>query len=130
MKRNNNLIITSSETVCVGLVMLFNQGIIRDDPHNLLIHSMHAFGQIPWVIALLLIGIAGLLVAASGIHKWKLEFVATVILGGLWAAYTTFFFIQDEYFSPNISVSTVLSSYVFVRILVDAFFNYSGGDHK
>ena len=130
MKRNHNLIITSAETVCVGIVMLFNQGIIRDDPHNLLIHSTHAFGQIPWVIALLLIGIAGLLVAASGIHKWKLEFIATVILGGLWASYVMVFFIQDEYFSPNISVSTVLSSYVFIRILVDAFFNYSGGDHK
>lgn len=130
MKHNHNLIITSAETVCVGLVMLFNQGIIRDDPHNLLIHSTHAFGQIPWVIALLLIGIVGLLVAASGIHKWKLEFIATVILGGLWASYVMVFFIQDEYFSPNISVSTVLSSYVFIRILVDAFFNYSGGDHK
>ena len=130
MKRNHNLIITSAETVCVGIVMLFNQGIIRDDPHNLLIHSTHAFGKIPWVIALLLIGIAGLLVAASGIHKWKLEFIATVILGGLWASYVMVFFIQDEYFSPNISVSTVLSSYVFIRILVDAFFNYSGGDHK
>lgn len=130
MKRNHNLIITSAETVCVGLVMLFNQELIRDDPNNLLIHSTHAFGQIPWVIALLLIGVAGLLVAASGIHKWKLEFVATVILGGLWAAYTAVFFIQDEYFRPNISTSTVLSSFVFIRILVDAFFNYSGGDHK
>lgn len=130
MKRNHNLIITSAETVCVGLVMLFNQGIIRDDPHNLLIHSTHAFGQIPWVIALLLIGFFGLIVAVSDIHKWKLEFIATVILGGLWASYVMVFFIQDEYFSPNISVSTVLSSYVFVRILVDAFFNYSGGDHK
>ena len=130
MKRNHNLIITSAETVCVGLVMLFNQGVIRDDPHNLLIHSTHAFGQIPWVVALLLIGMVGLLVAVSGIHKWKLEFVATVVLGGLWAAYTAVFFIQDEYFSPRISVSTVLSSYVFIRILVDAFFNYSGGDHK
>lgn len=130
MKRNHNLIITSAETVCVGLVMLFNQGIIRDDPHNPLIHSVHVFGQIPWVIALLLIGIVGLLVAVSGIHKWKLEFIATVVLGGLWASYVMVFFIQDEYFSPDISVSTVLSSYVFVRILVDAFFNYSGGDHK
>lgn len=130
MKRNHNLIITSAETECAGLVMLFNQGVIRDDPHNLLIHSTHAFGQIPWIIALLLIGMAGLLVAVSGIHKRKLEFVATVVLGGLWAAYTAVFFIQDEYFSPNISVSTVLSSYVFIRILVDAFFNYSGGDHK
>ena len=130
MKRNHNLIITSAETVCVGLVMLFSQGVIRDDPHNLLIHSTHAFGQIPWVVALLLIGMVGLLVAVSGIHKWKLEFVATVVLGGLWAAYTAVFFIQDEYFRPRISVSTVLSSYVFIRILVDAFFNYSGGDHK
>ena len=130
MKRNHNLIITSAETVCVGLVMLFNQGIIRDDPHNPLIHSVHAFGQIPWVIALLLIGIVGLLVAVSGIHKWKLEFVTTVALGGLWAAYTAVFFIQDEYFRPNISASTVLSSFVFIRILVDAIFNNSGADHK
>lgn len=130
MKRNSNLIITSAETVCVGLVMLFNQGLIRDDPHNLVIHSVHAFGKIPWVIALLLIGTAGLLVAVSGIHKWKLEFGATVVLGGLWASYAMVFFIQDEYFRPNISVNTVLSIYVFIRILVDAFFNYSGGDHK
>ena len=130
MKRNHNLIITSAETVCVGLVMLFNQELIRDDPHNLLIHSTHAFGKIPWVIALLLVGMIGLLVASSGIHKWKLEFIATVVLGGLWAAYTAVFFIQDEYFRPQIRVSTVLSSYVFIRILVDAFFNYSGGDHK
>lgn len=130
MKRNHNLIITSAETMCAGLVMLFNQGVIRDDPHNLLIHSMHAFGQIPWIIALLLIGTVGLLVAASGIHKWKLEFIATVVLGGLWASYSVVFFVQDEYFRPRISVSTVLSIYVFIRILVDAFFNYSGGDHK
>lgn len=130
MKRNHNLIITSAETVCVGLVMLFNQELIRDDPHNLLIHSTHAFGKIPWVIALLLVGVIGLLVAASGIHKWKLEFIATVVLGGLWAAYTAVFFIQDEYFRPQIRVSTVLSAYIFIRILVDAFFNYSGGDHK
>ena len=130
MKRNHNLIITSAETVCVGLVMLFNQELIRDDPHNLLIHSTHAFGKIPWVIALLLVGMIGLLVASSGIHKWKLEFIATVVLGGLWAAYTAVFFIQDEYFRPQIRVSTVLSAYVFIRILVDAFFNYSGGDHK
>ena len=130
MKRNHNLIITSAETVCVGLVMLFNQELIRDDPHNLLIHSTHAFGKIPWVIALLLVGMIGLLVASSGMHKWKLEFIATVVLGGLWAAYTAVFFIQDEYFRPQIRVSTVLSAYVFIRILVDAFFNYSGGDHK
>ena len=130
MKHNHTLIITSAETVCVGLVMLFNQELIRDDPHNLLIHSTHAFGKIPWVIALLLVGMIGLLVASSGIHKWKLEFIATVVLGGLWAAYTAVFFIQDEYFRPQIRVSTVLSSYVFIRILVDAFFNYSGGDHK
>lgn len=130
MKRNHNLIITSAETVCVGLVMLFNQELIRDDPHNLLIHSTHAFGKIPWVIALLLVGVIGLLVAASRIHKWKLEFIATVVLGGLWAAYTAVFFIQDEYFRPQIRVSTVLSAYIFIRILVDAFFNYSGGDHK
>lgn len=130
MKRNHNLIITSAETACVGLVMLFNQELIRDDPNNLLIHSTHAFGKIPWVIALLLVGVIGLLVAASGIHKWKLEFIATVVLGGLWAAYTAVFFIQDEYFRPQIRVSTVLSAYIFIRILVDAFFNYSGGDHK
>ena len=130
MKRNHNLIITSAETVCAGLVMLFNQGVIRDDPHNLLIHSTHAFGQIPWIIALLLIGTVGLLVAVSGIHKWKLEFISTVVLGGLWASYSVVFFVQDEYFRPRISVSTVLSIYVFIRILVDAFFNYSGGDHK
>ena len=130
MKRNHTLVITSAETVCVGLVRLFNQEVIRDDLHNPLIHSTHAFGQIPWVIALLLIGIFGLLVAVSGIHKWKLEFIATVVLGGLWASYSAVFFIQDEYFRPNISVSTVLSSYVFIRILVDVFFNYSGGDHK
>lgn len=130
MKRNHNLIITSAETVCAGLVMLFNQTVIRDDPNNRFIHSVHTFGQIQWIIALLVIGIAGLLVAVSGIHKWKLEFIATVILGGLWASYSMVFLIEDEYFSPHISVSTVLSSYVFVRILVDAFFNYSGGDHK
>lgn len=130
MKRNHNLIITSAETVCVGLVMLFNQEVIRDDPRNPLIHSTHAFGKIPWVIALLLVGVIGLLVAAFGIHKWKLEFIATVALGGLWAAYTAVFFIQDEYFRPQIRVSTVLLAYIFIRILVDAFFNYSGGDHK
>lgn len=44
MKRNHNLIITSAETVCVGLVMLFNQEGIRDDPNNPFIHSVHALG--------------------------------------------------------------------------------------
>ncbi|WP_438439845.1 hypothetical protein ABDK69_06280 [Limosilactobacillus fermentum] len=50
MKRNHNLIITSAETVCVGLVMPFNQEGIRDDPNNPFIHSVHALGQIPWVV--------------------------------------------------------------------------------
>ncbi|MEZ7280409.1 hypothetical protein [Limosilactobacillus fermentum] len=130
MKRNHNLIITSTETICVGLVMLFNQEMIRDDPHNLVVHSVHAFGQIPWVTVLLLVGSASLLVALSGIRKWKMEFIATVVLGGLWASYSVVFLIQDEFFRPTVSVSTVLSGYVFIRILMDAFFNYSGGDHK
>ncbi|MCO8299440.1 hypothetical protein [Limosilactobacillus fermentum] len=130
MKRNHNLIITSTETICVGLVMLFNQEMIRDDPHNLVVHSVHAFGQIPWVTVLLLVGSTSLLVALSGIQKWKMEFIATVVLGGLWASYSVVFLIQDEFFRPTVSVSTVLSGYVFIRILMDAFFNYSGGDHK
>ncbi|MEK1317882.1 hypothetical protein HCY06_10035 [Limosilactobacillus fermentum] len=110
--------------------MLFNQEMIRDDPHNLVVHSVHAFGQIPWVTVLLLVGSASLLVALSGIQKWKMEFIATVVLGGLWASYSVVFLIQDEFFGPTVSVSTVLSGYVFIRILMDAFFNYSGGDHK
>lgn len=124
-KRNNSLMITSIETVIVGFVLIFNHP--YDDPTRPVFHAMNLFQSWPMCASLLVLGGGVLILTICNYHKHFADFVATVIMAALWMAYLVTFFVQDALLQPSVSVATILVGFVFIRILLDAFFHFERG---
>lgn len=124
-KRNNSLMITSIETVMVGLVLIFNHP--YDDRSHPVFHAMNLFQSWPMCAFLLVLGGGVLILTICNFHKYFADFVATVLMAALWMAYLVAFFVQDAFLRPNVSAATVLIGFVFIRIQLDAFLNFERG---
>lgn len=124
-KRNNSLMITSIETVIMGLVLIFNHP--YDDPTRPVFHAMNLFQSWPMCASLLVLGAGVLILTICNYHKHFADFVATVLMAALWMAYLVTFFVQDAFLQPSVSVATILIGFVFIRILLDAFFHFERG---
>ncbi|MCT2870484.1 hypothetical protein [Limosilactobacillus fermentum] len=124
-KRNNSLMITSIETVMMGLVMIFNHP--YDDPTRPVFHAMNLFQSWPMCASLLVLGGGVLILTICNYHKYFADFVATVLMAALWMAYLVAFFVQDAFSRSSVSVATILIGFVFIRILLDAFFHFERG---
>ena len=124
-KRNNSLMITSIETVIMGLVLIFNHP--YDDPTRPVFHAMNLFQSWPMCASLLVLGGGVLILTICNYHKHFADFVATVLMAALWMAYLVSFFVQDAFQRSSISIATILIGFVFIRILLDAFFHFERG---
>lgn len=124
-KRNSSLMITSIETVIVGLVLIFNHP--YDDPSRPVFHAINLFQSWPMCATLLVLGAGVLILTICNYHKYFADFVATVLVAALWMAYLVAFFVQDAFSRSSVSVATILIGFVFIRILLDAFFHFERG---
>lgn len=124
-KRNYALMLTSIETVLMGIVLIFNHP--DDDPTHPVFHAVNLFQSWPMCASLLVLGGGVLILTICNYHKHFADFVATVLMASLWMAYLVAFFVQDAFLRPSVSVATILIGFVFIRILLDAFFNFERG---
>ncbi|AMS08285.1 hypothetical protein AYI71_05495 [Limosilactobacillus oris] len=124
-KRNNSLMITSIETMIMGLGLVFNHP--YDDPTRPVFHAMNLFQSWPMCASLLVLGGGVLILTICNYHKHFADFVATVLMAALWMAYLVTFFVQDAFLRSSVSVATILIGFVFIRILLDAFFHFERG---
>lgn len=124
-KRNSSLMITSVETVMMGLVLIFNHP--YDDPTHPVFHAFNLFQSWPMCASLLVVGGGVLILTICNFHKYFADFVATVLMAALWMAYLVSFFVQDAFSRSSVSVATILIGFVFIRILLDAFFHFERG---
>lgn len=119
-QRDLNLVVDSLETLVAGLVLAVNRKMLQDDPHDHVVHFMHAFGNVNWAVLLIILGVVGIVISLGHIHRWYLDAILLSIYGGLWLTYFVAFFIQDMHFGPGLRIGTVLSCFVFIRILLQA----------
>lgn len=124
-KRNNSLMITSIETVIMGLVLIFNHP--YDDNTHPVFHAMNLLKGWPMCASLIVVGGGVLILTICNYHKYFADFVATVMMAALWMAYLVSFFVQDAFQRSSISIATILIGFVFIRILLDAFFHFERG---
>ena len=124
-KRNNSLMITSIETVMMGLVLIFNHP--YDDQTRPVFHALNLMKGWPMCASLLVVGGGVLILTICNYHKHFADFVATVLMAALWMAYLVSFLVQDAFQRSSISISTILIGFVFIRILLDAFFHFERG---
>lgn len=124
-KRNNSLMIASIETVMMGLVLIFNHP--YDDQTHPVFHTVNLLQSWPMCASLLVLGGGVLILTICNFHKYFADFVATVLMAALWMAYLVTFFVHDAFLQPSVSVATILIGFVFIRILLDAFFHFERG---
>lgn len=117
--------ITAIETTLLGFVLIFNHP--YDDPTHPVFHAVNVLQSWPMCASLLVLGGGVLILTVCNYHKYFADFVATVIMAALWMAYLVTFFVQDAFLRPSVSVATFLIGFVFIRILLDAFFNFERG---
>lgn len=124
-KRNNSLMITSIETIIMGLGLVFNHP--YDDNTHPVFHVMNLLKGWPICASLIVVGGGVLILTICNYHKYFADFVATVMMAALWMAYLVSFFVQDAFQRSSISIATILIGFVFIRILLDAFFHFERG---
>lgn len=117
--------ITAIETIALGVVLIFNHP--YDDPTRPVFHAVNVLKSWPMCASLLVLGGGVLILTICNYHKHFADFVATVIMAALWMAYLVSFFVQDAFLETAVSVATFLIGFVFIRILLDAFFNFERG---
>lgn len=124
-KRNNSLMITSIETMIMGLGLVFNHP--YDDNTRPVFHAMNLLKGWPMCASLIVVGGGVLILTICNYHKYFADFMATVLMAALWMAYLVAFFVQDAFQRSSVSVATILIGFVFIRILLDAFFHFERG---
>ena len=109
-KRNNSLMITSIETMIMGLGLVFNHP--YDDNTHPVFHAMNLLKGWPMCASLIVIGGGVLILTICNYHKYFADFVATVLMAALWMAYLVAFFVQDAFQRSSISIATILIGFV------------------
>lgn len=125
MKRNLDLMITSIETMVLGVALVFNHP--YDDPTRPVFHAVNVLKSWPMCASLLVLGGAVLILTICNYHKHFADFVATVLMAALWMAYLVSFFVQDALLRSTVSVATFLIGFVLIRILLDALIHFERG---
>lgn len=126
MKRNIFLFFTGLETLAVGVFLMMQRNALMDDPTDRVVHMIHQMGSIEWAILLMVLGAVSLVVGVLDVKKYNIQQVILILFGGLWCAYSLFFWINDIHFGPGLKLGTLLSIFVFVQILFEAYFGKRG----
>lgn len=128
MRRNIFLSITGFETILVGVCMWWQRQFFLDDPKDKFIHTVHHMAGVNWSIALITVGLVAIVVGLTNYHKHNAQIIVLIVLGGLWCAYSLVFLIMDIHFKQSIGLLSMLTTCVFIRILVEA--RYGGGERN
>lgn len=126
MKRNIFLVFTGLETLAVGVFLMMQRNALMDDPTDRVVHMIHQMGSIEWAILLIVLGAVSLVVGVLDVKKYNIQQVILILFGGLWCSYSLFFWINDIHFGPGLKLGTLLSIFVFVQILFEAYFGKRG----
>lgn len=126
MKRNIFLVFTGLETLAVGVFLMMQRNALMDDPTDRVVHMIHQMGSIEWATLLIVLGAVSLVVGVLDVKKYNIQQVILILFGGLWCAYSLFFWINDIHFGPGLKLGTLLSIFVFVQILFEAYFGKRG----
>lgn len=120
MHRYYQQVITGLETFTVGLFLVIQRSMFKDDPHSQIIHVVYHMGDIYWAVFLMVVGLITISLGVVKGHR-KLHYWINILLAGCWASYLVGFIIQDTHFGPVIHLGTLLSAYVLIRIFTDSF---------
>lgn len=127
MKRNIYLSLTGIESLAVGIYLVAKRHMLQDDPHNLPVHVIHHMGDTGWGVALIIVGLIVTAVGLTNFNRWHAKSVMIIALSALWFAYFVAFLLQDIHFpGGGIQLSTVMTDFVFVQILVEARYGGAG----
>ena len=120
MKRNIYLSLTGIESLAVGIYLVAKRHMLQDDPHNLPVHVIHHMGDTGWGVALIIVGLIVTAVGLTNFNRWHAK---SVMIIALFVA----FLLQDIHFpGGGIQLSTVMTGFVFVQILVEARYGGAG----
>lgn len=126
MRRHIFLVFIGLETLAVGVFLMLQHNALLDDPNDRVIHMIHQMGSIEWAIMLIGLGVVSLIVGMLNVKQHSVQQIILILLGGLWCAYSLFFWINDIHFGPGLKLGTLLSSFVFIQILFEAYFGRRG----
>lgn len=122
MKRNIFLVFNGLETIAVGIYLLVQRNALLDDHSSCVMHMVHQMGNAEWATVLIAIGAITLVIGALNTNRYGAQISVLIVLGGLWFAYAAFFTFSDLHFMTPFHLGTLLSWFVFIQILFEAYF--------
>lgn len=122
MKRNIFLALNGLETIAVGIYLLVQRNALLDDHSSRVMHMVHEMGNAQWAVILIAVGVLAMIVGLCNINRSAIQTVILIVLGGLWFAYAAFFTFSDLHFMTPFHLGTLLSWFVFIQILFEAYF--------
>lgn len=113
MKLNRYLITEGAETAVVGFYFALQEQLLRDDPHQPIVHLLHSLGS-PYRSAFMaVIGLVAILVGLLVYKHMWIEYTALALLAAIWSVYTVAFVSQDIDFG-NINLTSIFTAFTFI----------------
>lgn len=122
MKRNIFLVLNGMQTIAIGIFLLIQRYTLLDDHSDRAIHLVHYMGDAEWATVLIVLGSIGFVVGLLDTDRYHIQKIILILLGGIWFAYSLFFIMNDLHFGQPVHLGTILSSFVFIQILFEAYF--------
>lgn len=122
MKRNIFLLLNGLETIAVGIYLLVQRNALLDDHSSRVMHMVHEMGNAQWAAVLIAVGAIALVIGVLNTNRYGAQISVLIVLGGLWFAYAVFFTFSDLHFMTPFHLGTLLSWFVFIQILFEAYF--------
>lgn len=119
MKLNRYLITEGAETAVVGFYFALQEQLLRDDPHQPIVHLLHSLGSPYWSAFMAVIGLVAILVGLLVCKHMWIEHVALALLAAIWLIYTVAFISQDIDFG-NIKLTSIFMAFTFIFIVTQA----------
>lgn len=127
MKRNIYLTWSGIETLIVGVFITFQRHFLQDDPNDRVVHITRHLGDVNWTVLLIAMGVIAAGAGLTSFNRWHFHSIIIILLGALWFAYFVVFFIQDIHFGGRVHMSTIMTGFIFISILMEARY---GGRYK
>lgn len=119
MKLNRYLITEGTETAVVGFYFALQEQLLRDDPHQPIVHLLHSLGSPYWSSFMVVVGLIAILVGLLVQKRCWIEYAALALLAAIWLIYTVAFVSQNIDFG-NINLTSIFMAFTFIFIVAQA----------
>lgn len=119
MKLNRYLVTQGTETAVVGFYFALQEQLLRDDPHQPIVHLLHSLGSPYWSSFMVVVGLIAILVGLLVQKRRWIEYAALALLAAIWLIYTVAFVSQNIDFG-NINLTSIFMAFTFIFIVAQA----------